>query len=123
MSVLVGHPSALLAPVLAKALQDQKYPELLFTVCQALQVLVQAVQDSGEEKDIQALSTLSKKFLPNLFNILDSSPLDDSSSGPRVKVLSETISAYALIAPAAFVGSLFKKLVQKMLEVTQVSSQ
>ena len=109
-----------LAPILANALQDAKLPELLNLICQSLQLLVQAVQDSGNEKDLEALSTLSKKFLPTLFTILDNTSPEDPSNGLKIRALSDTISAYALIAPTAFVASLFKKLVQKMLEATQV---
>lgn len=114
-----------LAPVLANALQDPNYPELLFTVCQGLQVLLQSTQESrpGESRDadLEALSRLSKKFLPTLFNILDGCPLDDSTGRAKIPALSETISAYALIAPPTFVSALFKKLVQRMLLATQVT--
>ena len=110
---------ASLAPTLANALQDARYPEILSLICQSLQLLVQAVQNSGIEKDLEALSTLSKKFLPTLFNILDNTSPEDTSNGNKIRALSDTISAYALIAPKAFVASLFKKLVQKMLEATQ----
>ena len=112
-----------LAPALANALQDARYPELLFTVCQGLQVLLQSVQEAAagpkREADLVVLSATSKKFLPTLFNILDGCDLEDSVSGAKVKALSDTISAYALVAPPAFVGGLFKKLVQKMLVATQ----
>ncbi|KAM3578045.1 hypothetical protein VYU27_000145 [Nannochloropsis oceanica] len=112
-----------LAPALANALQDARYPELLFTVCQGLQVLLQSVQDAAagpkREADLMVLSATSKKFLPTLFNILDGCDLEDSVSGAKVKALSDTISAYALVAPPTFVGKLFKKLVQKMLVATQ----
>ena len=112
-----------LAPALANALQDARYPELLFTVCQGLQVLLQSAQEAapgpGREADLAVLSAMSKKFLPTLFNILDGCDLEDSVSGAKVRALSETISAYALVAPPAFVGGLFKKLVQKMLAATQ----
>ena len=112
-----------LAPPLANALQDARYPELLFTVCQGLQVLLQSAQEAapgpGREGDLAVLSGMSKKFLPTLFNILDGCDLEDSVSGAKVRALSETISAYALVAPPAFVGGLFKKLVQKMLAATQ----
>jgi hypothetical protein len=40
--------SAALAPVLASALQNERYPQLLPTVCNSLQVLVRSVHESGE---------------------------------------------------------------------------
>lgn len=40
--------------------------------------------------------------------------------GVLQKALSDTISSYASVAPPAFMSSLFKKLVQRLLEATQV---
>jgi ribosomal RNA-processing protein 12 len=122
-----------LAPLLATALQDPQgaYPELLTPVCLGLQALVQWVREAGEaggagdsaseagaEADLATLTALSKKLLPTLFGALDGTELEDSASGVRVRTLSDTISAYTQVAPPAFVASLFKKLVQKMLEAT-----
>jgi hypothetical protein len=90
-------------------------------VCQSLQALVRAVQESGRAGDAEAVGTLAKKFLPTLFSLLQASAPDDPIGAQRIRSLSPTISAYASVAPKAVVGSLFKKLVQKLLEATQVS--
>lgn len=120
-----------LAPVLANTVQDPQgaYPELLTPVCLGLQALVHSVREAaaeggasaseaGADADLAAASALSKKLLPTLFSALDGTPLEDSASGVRVRTLADTISAYAQVAPPAFVASLSKKLVQKMLEAT-----
>ena len=127
-----------LAPVLANAMQDPRYPELLVPVCQGLQNLIRHVRhdddddddddgSNGQEErkinsnplcgpDYECLSSLSKRFLPTLFSLLDSAAPEETT---KIKAISDTISIYATIAPPAFVSTLFKKLVKKMLEATQ----
>jgi hypothetical protein len=80
-------------------------------------LISEEMMPAGREEDVEALGTVSKKFLPVLFSLLDQCPQEEAG---KIKCLSETISAYASTAPRPFVATLFKKLVQKMLVATQV---
>lgn len=48
------------------------------------QCLIKSVVESEEAKDVEALGSLSKKFLPTLLSLLDACPPEDPASAPKI---------------------------------------
>lgn len=140
-----------LAPVLANAMQDVNYPGILREVCTGLQVLVAGVTmrcaesnegDAIAKDDLEKLSNTATRFLPKLFTLLD--PGEDVAAAAAMKAgvdpgsdssvaatsLNErkasvcvAAAALASIAPAAFLSSLFKKLLHKLIQATTAEGE
>lgn len=126
----VGRPEGLraLAPVLGKAMSDERFPELTEIVCQALQNIVAFVrkQQDGQEDEAQkqkskeeaaVVEDLGRNFLPLLFNQFDE--LAAAGVRERADYVLRLISVYALAAPSELVNTLFRQLVQQLLEATK----
>ncbi|GBG28410.1 RRP12-like protein [Hondaea fermentalgiana] len=115
-----------LAPVLGKAMTDDRYPELVEIVCQALQNILAKVdpaEGSDEEKkehkeELEVVRDLGRNFLPLLFNQFDQL-MEAGASRERADHVLRLISVYALAAPSELVNKLFRQLVQQLLEATQ----
>lgn len=48
------------------------------------QCLIKSVVESEEATDVEALGSLSKKFLPTLLSLLDACPPEDPASAPKI---------------------------------------
>lgn len=134
-----------LAPVLANAMQDVNYPGILTQVCAGLQALVAGAKarcsaevgggDEGAKADIDTLSHAATRFLPKLFNLVVpaeesmavasggvSGGTEDTAAGSsaneRTVAVCGAATAMASVAPAAFLASLFKKLLHKLIQTT-----
>ncbi|CBJ29712.1 conserved unknown protein [Ectocarpus siliculosus] len=134
-----------LAPTLANAMQDVNYPGILPVVCAGLQALVAGVKsrcgaevgggDAAAKADLEKLSHTTTRFLPKLFALVD--PGGDgvvaagAETGPdasaammaaneRTAAVCGAAAALATVAPPAFLSTLFKKLLQKLIESTTV---
>ncbi|CAM9542165.1 unnamed protein product [Ectocarpus sp. 6 AP-2014] len=134
-----------LAPTLANAMQDVNYPGILPVVCAGLQALVAGVTsrcgaevgggDAAAKADLEKLSHTTTRFLPKLFALVD--PGGDgvvaagAETGPdasaammaaneRTAAVCGAAAALATVAPPAFLSTLFKKLLQKLIESTTV---
>ncbi|CAN0187651.1 unnamed protein product, partial [Discosporangium mesarthrocarpum] len=137
-----------LAPVLANAMQDSRYPGILPLVCAGLQVLVVGVQarlegggaqgsamggpgvvGSAAQADLQTLANTSTRFLPKLFEMVDPGAEAGARAGEggqgagkgalgpdRVSSVCDAAGALGSVAPPAFLATLFKRLLQKMLQ-------
>ncbi|KAG5188695.1 armadillo-type protein [Tribonema minus] len=117
-----------LAPVLANAMQDVRYPGILAEdvrypgilteVCNGLQALIAGAESRGtaQQEELRALSATSTKFLPALFAQLDKkdAPLSDD----KVLAVCGAAAAFARVSPKPFLSQLFKRLLQKLLEAT-----
>jgi hypothetical protein len=139
-----------LAPILIKAMHDGRYPELIHIVCKGLDLLFDGANQrrdtfqeliEGEEatlarKEVQALSEVSVKLLPSLFKLVDTlherkrqeegedametyNPEwnDDAS---KIIAVTECITWSARVAPKQQVGNLFLKLLQRILQTSQI---
>ncbi|CAK4636489.1 unnamed protein product [Aphanomyces euteiches] len=101
-----------LAKTLANAMGDKRYPELQLLVCQGLQLLIKgAVENPTDEA---ALAKFASRFLPLLITIVEG--LDVESESDRLQTLLDTIGGYARLADLEFVATIFKQLMQKLLE-------
>lgn len=137
-----------LAPILANAMQDVNYPGILPEVCAGLQVLVTGVRgrcavevgggDARAKADLEKLASTSTRFLPKLFALVDpgadpvtpATPVTGgeaagsdgamvaTTANERTAAVCAAAAALASVAPAAFLGPLFKKLLQKLIEAT-----
>jgi len=124
-----------ISPILTKAINDKRYPQLLPTICIGLQRLAKNALEREDEDEISILSTLSTKILLALFSMVDAqetSPDDEASSSSSSQsqsqsssllLLTETISYWAKIAPSTFMSTLFKKIMTKLLAATQIQTQ
>ncbi|CAM9485490.1 unnamed protein product [Choristocarpus tenellus] len=143
-----------LAPVLANAMQDSRYPSILPIVCLGLQTLVTGVRtraegvgvatvDEDAASDLEALVNTSTRFLPKMFKLVDpggargdeggavasvataggkvfaDSGAEVSLTADKITAVCDAAGALASIAPPQFLTSLFKKLIQKILQVTE----
>lgn len=141
-----------LAPVLANAMQDANYPGILPEVCAGLQALVAGVKaqsaggDVAAKADMEKLSNTSTRFLPKLFALVDTGGDGTAAAGAAAATTAPTggaesdaagaaaaaneramavcgaAAALASIAPPAFLGSLFKKLLHKLVQATSSSA-
>lgn len=112
-----------LAPVLANAMQDERYPGILPKVCTGITALVATAKASGaspaSNPALQLLANTSKKFLPIIFTLVEKlAKTHMYSGGEAEKALCTVCGALSSIAPAAFLSHLFKRLLQKLLEAT-----
>lgn len=133
-----------LAPTLANAMQDTNYSGILPVVCAGLQALVAGVKarcgadvgggDAAAKADLDKLSNTATRFLPKLFALVD--PGDEvatasvdpgldaaaatTATNERTAAVCGAAAALASIAPPAFLSTLFKKLLQKLIESTTV---
>jgi len=104
-----------LAPVLAQALENDEYPELVPIVCQSMTELISQAQ--GDENECEVMSSLARNFLPLLFNLYDKAiSIKAIQQAQAVHVL---ISKYSLIAEAQLVNTLFRQLVQQLITVSR----
>ncbi|CAB9512441.1 RRP12-like protein [Seminavis robusta] len=152
-SCFCHHPSDLsdyletLLPTLVKAMEDERYPQLLGLICFGLETLSKDARermkmDDGtlsEENQLEAevLSKASVALLPVLFKNVerlhsssDSQPADDmeeDTTVPRtvdvdanlVQRITEAIASLASLAPKPFLQKLFKKVLSRLLAETQ----
>ena len=137
-----------LAPVLANAMQDSNYPGILPHVCAGLQALVAGAKarctpetgggDAADKADVAKLSNTATRFLPKLFALADPGdngvPSAASTAGgvdgalgtavegvgtnERMAALCGATASMASIAPPAFLASLFRKLLHKLIQAT-----
>ncbi|KAJ0406910.1 hypothetical protein P43SY_001761 [Pythium insidiosum] len=134
-----------IAKLLANAMADERYPELRLTVCQGLQALVKRTRalssvvehDDEHEKDDDfedqevveeeideeklardraALGKYASRYLPLLVKFVEE--LDADKDADRAQVLLDTIRGFASLAEAAYVTTLFRKIMQSLLEAT-----
>jgi ribosomal RNA-processing protein 12 len=101
---------------LAKAVKD---PELQAVVCHALRELAGDPAAPRSDEDRAAAAGLARKTLPVLFKLLDAG----AETAGQGQVLLETTSTLAKVAAGIFVGTLFKTLLQRLLEAALVSDQ
>lgn len=135
-----------LAPTLANAMQDTNYAGILPIVCAGLQALVTGVKarcaaevgggGAAAKADLEKLSNTSTRFLPKLFALVDPASSGDATTASvgagsdaaaattaaneRTTAVCGAAAALASVAPPAFLSSLFKKLLQKLIESTTV---
>lgn len=134
-----------LAPILANAMQDTNYTGILPIVCAGLQALVTGVKarcgtevgggDTAAKADLEKLSNTATRFLPKLFALIDPAGGEVTTVGvtvgsdaaaavtaanERTAAVCGAAAALASVAPQAFLSSLFKKLLQKLIESTTV---
>lgn len=132
-----------LAPTLANAMQDANYPGILPMVCAGLQTLVAGVKarcgvevgggDAAAKADLEKVSNTATRFLPKLFALVD--PGEDGVAVPggesgvsdaaattaaneRTASVCGAAASLASVAPPTFLSTLFKKLLQKLIEST-----
>mmetsp|Transcript_31383 Transcript_31383/g.50296 ORF Transcript_31383/g.50296 Transcript_31383/m.50296 type:complete len:1284 (-) Transcript_31383:1601-5452(-) len=103
-----------LAPVLAQALQDERFPELTEYICIGLQHIIASCEEEPESK--QVVSQFARKFLPLLFNLYDS--LLCANAHDRADFVHKLISAYAAISDSSLLETLFKQLVHQLVVAT-----
>jgi ribosomal RNA-processing protein 12 len=132
-----------LAPILVRAMGDERYPQLVTVICGALQILVQSIQLSEDENDHRVLSETSTKLLPALFKLVETlkgtstapssknaDSIDEMEDGEsesknatpedqRVQSVISAIAELARVAPKPFLQGLLKKVLQRLLAVTQ----
>jgi len=137
-----------IAPILIKAMNDQRYPEFVRLICKGLDVLACGVVKRVEEfqelidgeqaasirSEAAVLERLSMKILPSLFKIVDTlsckTPKSEDSAmdvegsvvtneAPRIEIVAQTIASIARLAPKSHIQGLFSKLIQRMLENSQ----
>lgn len=136
-----------LAPTLANAMQDTKYTGILPIVCAGLQALVTGVKsrcgtevgggDAAAKADLEKLSNTSTRFLPKLFALVDPAAGEaatasvaagsdataaTTAANERTTAVCGAAAALASVAPPAFLSSLFKKLLQKLIASTKVGA-
>ncbi|EQC38838.1 hypothetical protein SDRG_03796 [Saprolegnia diclina VS20] len=108
-----------IAKTLANAMSDKRYPELQLLVCQGLQALIKAANRDDvatAAADQMALSKFAARFIPLLITIVEG--LDVEVDSERLPTLTDTIGGYAKLAEPAFIQSVFKQLMQTLLETT-----
>mmetsp|Transcript_2966 Transcript_2966/g.3344 ORF Transcript_2966/g.3344 Transcript_2966/m.3344 type:complete len:1294 (+) Transcript_2966:140-4021(+) len=88
-----------LAPILIKALNDQRYPEFVTVICTGLDTLTNGVVDRKDElkelidgdegshirMEVEVMGRVSLKLLPSLFKLVDSLHNNNSNSGSEKK--------------------------------------
>lgn len=135
-----------LAPTLANAMQDTIYPGILPVVCAGLQALVAGVKarcgvemgggDAAAKADLEKLFNTATRFLPKFFTLVDpgdevaTASVDEgldaaaatTATNERTAAVCGAAAAMASVAPPAFLSTLFKKLLQKLIESTTVGS-
>jgi len=132
-----------LAPTLANAMQDTNYPGILPVVCAGLKALVAGVKarcgteagggDAAAKADLEKLSGTATRFLPKLFALVDpgggqvttadvapDAAAASNAANERTAAVCAAAAALASVAPPAFLSTLFKKLLQKLIESTTV---
>ena len=123
----------LLQAPMMRAVRDARFPELLHTICHAIQNLV-GVQtpvssapgdmDSNpvtatpearvwlpEERTV--MEQFAKSMMPALFKVVDG-----GATSAGVQPVLDALSALSTVASSALIGILFKTLLQKLLEST-----
>ncbi|CAM9490460.1 unnamed protein product [Scytosiphon promiscuus] len=135
-----------LAPTLANAMQDANYPGILPVVCAGLQRLVAGVRarcgeevgggDSSAKADLEKVCNIATRFMPKLFALVD--PGEDgvvvpdgdvlgvdgaamTAANERTASVCGAAASLASVAPPTFLSTLFKKLLQKLIESTTVA--
>jgi hypothetical protein len=138
-----------LAPILIKAMNDERYPEFVGIVCNGLDVLYTGVLErkndfqeliDGDEaasvrEEAETLGQLSLKILPCLFKVVDSlheiksnvsdgdgmeiDRLSRNDDASQVSAVTQAIASIARLAPKQQIQSLFSKVVQRMLQASQ----
>lgn len=134
-----------LTATFARAIEDKRYPQLVTIICSALKSLCTSVRENGEpiqnDQDRVHLRDASVKLLPVLFKLVsapvgaqkikghESNEMDfevEIKNGPEVREhalqlqsLVEAIAALAGFASEPFLLSLFKKLMNRLLEEVQ----
>jgi ribosomal RNA-processing protein 12 len=133
-----------LTTTLCRAIEDNRYPQLVAIICGGLRNLCKSVRDQSESdsnKDIDAVREASAKLLPVLFKLAttttsessgasggDSEMMDEGSKPPTKKDTTgfahlqsvvEATTALAGFAPEKFLLNLFKKLMHRLLEEAQ----
>ena len=87
--------------------------------------LTQQVETSGEDMDRAALTSTAVKLLPLLFKIVSTRTASSSSKDDADKdshAVSSAIASLCRHAPSEFLFGLFKKLMQRLLEEIQSST-
>jgi ribosomal RNA-processing protein 12 len=111
----VGTALGALAPLLANAMKDSNYPEILPEVCQALQTLVEGLPHRDANGSASSVVTdASTRFLPLLYSIAEQSATANRADA-RVVTVCRTASVLTSVAPPSFLATTFKKLLQKLL--------
>ncbi|RHY29199.1 hypothetical protein DYB32_005347 [Aphanomyces invadans] len=116
-----------IAKTLANAMSDKRYPELQLLVCQGIQALLKAAaatasnEDDPSDVDQVALSKFAARFLPLLITIVEG--LDATTESDRLQTLMDTITNYATLAEREFVETVFKQLMQTLLQTTTAAKK
>lgn len=135
-----------LAPTLANAMLDTSYPGILPVVCTGLQALVAGVKarcgtevgggDAAAKADLEKLSNTATRFLPKLLALVDpgdevatagvdagvDAVAEKTAANERTAAVCGAAAAMASVAPPVFLSTIFKKLLQKLIESTTVGS-
>lgn len=127
-----------LTTTIAKALEDERYPELTPVICQSILLLAKIGQDHLEFHR-NSFEDASSTLLPLLFKISmataaasetgkmetensNDQPEQISGDGQKLHVLGQAISSLCCIADRSFLQGLFKKLMHRLLEEIQLDS-
>jgi len=133
-----------LCPTLIKAMQDKRYPHFTTTICTSLQTLVECLEQTKKELttlmehdktqaleqrlakidlDLGVLTEASVKLLPQLFkrveHLTESMTKDDEEVAQRIQSVTLAIGALAKHVPPATLGTLFQKLMHRLLSSIQ----
>ncbi|KAG7353945.1 NUC173 domain containing protein [Nitzschia inconspicua] len=136
-----------LAPTIVKAMNDERYPELIQITCKGLDVLfngifqrkgnfhdvIECEEGASTKNEVDVLGMVTLKLLPSLFKLLESiyekseekfgceaMDTDDpkKDDGTGI-VVANCITAVARFAPKDMGRNLFSMLLQRMLQTSQ----
>ena len=124
-----------IALLVAKVMSDARYPDLLLTACAGLRALVETALEESNDDDLATFKSLEAKIMPSLFSVVDAlsaPPPEDgaepadmsaaaSSTASKLSAVTATIATYSKACSPAFLASLFKKVMQKLLLATQTT--
>ncbi|CAJ1945400.1 unnamed protein product [Cylindrotheca closterium] len=138
-----------LAPLLVRAMNDERYPELVAIISSGLKTLATGVRErklgngelvDGEEvsrlrREADLLEVVSEKLIPSLFKLVenihakekgDVEQMEVEGSEERyvdkshkVRSLTDAIASLSQLGPQHLIQRLFSKIVQRLLEASQ----
>lgn len=137
------------APTLMKAMNDERYPELIIIICNGFdelfggvlkrksnyQELIEGDEAETTKMDAEVLGAVSAKLLPSLFKLvdtlhercgtregsdaMDTDALEGNDESSKITMVTGCIAVVARLAPKELVRHLFSRVLQRILQTSQ----